>query len=68
VSMSCSFSYFVCQSSCRGEETGQAREIESNLGLLALRYRADAVTCVLVFVPSFMPAGAAVVDRARITA
>jgi hypothetical protein len=63
--MSCSFSCFVCQPSCPGEETGQARETESNMCLLASHHHADVVTCVTVFVPSLTPAGAAAVDHVR---
>jgi hypothetical protein len=65
VSMLCSFSYSVCQSSCYGGETGQAREVEMNLWLLPLRRRADAVACVPSIESSLTPAGAAAVDRAR---
>jgi hypothetical protein len=63
--MPCSFSYFVCRPSCRGGETGQAREIEMDLWLLASRRRADAVACVPTIESSLTPAGAAAVDRAR---
>jgi hypothetical protein len=63
--MLCRFPYSVCRPSCRGEETGQAREVEMNLWLLALRRRADAVACVPTIESSLTPAGAAAVDRAR---
>jgi hypothetical protein len=61
----CRFPYSVCRSPCRGEETGQAREVEMNLWLLASRRRADAVACVPTIESSLTPAGAAAVDRAR---
>jgi hypothetical protein len=65
VSMLCRFPYSVCRPPCRGEETGQAREVEVNLWLLASRRRADAVTCVPTIESSLTPAGAAAVNHAR---
>jgi hypothetical protein len=65
VSMMCPFSYSVCRPPCRGEETGQAREVETNLWLLASRRCADAVACVPTIESSLTPAGAAAVDCAR---
>jgi hypothetical protein len=65
VSTLCRFPYTVCRSSCRGGETGQAREFERDLWLLASRCRADAVACVPTIESSLTPAGAAAVDRAR---
>jgi hypothetical protein len=63
--MPCSFSYSVCRPSCHGGETGQAREVEMNLWLLAPRRRADAVACVPTIESSLTPAGAATDDRVR---
>jgi hypothetical protein len=65
VSTLCRFPYSVCRPSCRGGETGQAREFERDLWLLASRRRADAVACVPTIESSLTPAGAAAVDRAR---
>jgi hypothetical protein len=63
--MLCSFSYSVCQPSCHGGETGQAREVEMNIRLLPPRRRADAVACVPTIESSLTPAGAAAIDRTR---
>jgi hypothetical protein len=67
VSMLCRFPYSVCRPPCRGEETGQAREVKMKLWLLASRRRADVVACVPTIESSLTPAGAVAVDRARTT-